>query len=161
MKYQNLKLFEKSLTSHIGCRVFLIQMSSDQERSAILQKIVQGALPQTHSLERFTSDVECREVFDALLSPSLFGGEAVVILDECEAFKKKELEKLSEFLENGLLSGYLLLSSRGKTPLSKVVDKIGVVFDMTEEKPWDRDKRLSETLSEMAKNCLLYTSRCV
>lgn len=152
MKYQNLKLFEKNLFSHDTCRVYLVQMSSDQERSATLQKIVESALPSTHSLERFSKDVECRELFDAMLSPSLFGGDGVVLLDECEALKKKEVEKLTEFLEKGFLAGYLLLGARGKTPLSKVVEKIGLVLDMTEEKPWDRDKRLTETLAEMAKN---------
>jgi DNA polymerase-3 subunit delta len=154
MKYQNLKLFEKSLSGPVSqgsCRVYMVQMASDQERSAALQKIVQAAVPQAHSLERFSSDVECREIFDALLSPSLFGGEVVVLLDECEALRKKEVEKLSEFLEKGSLSGYLLLGARGKTPLSKIVEKMGILLDMTEEKPWDRDKRLAETLADMAK----------
>ena len=149
MKYQNIQLFEKSLS--LSHRVYLVVMPSDQERFAMLQKIVQRAVPPGHSLERFSSDVECRVLFDAMLSPSLFGGDTVVLLDECEAFKKKEVEQLLAFLEKNVLAGYLLLGSRGKTPLSKVVEKTGALLDMSEEKPWDRDKRLAETLIEMAK----------
>ncbi len=147
MKYQNIKLFEKSLS-----RVYLVVMSSDQERASVLQKILLQAIPLKHSLEKFSSDTECRVLVDALLSPSLFGGETVVYLDECESLQKKEAEKLSDFLEKNVLSGYLLLGSRGKTPLSKIVEKVGSLLDMSEEKPWDKEKRVVESVAEMAKN---------
>lgn len=150
MKYQNIKLFEKSLSC--SSRVYLVVMSSDEERSSLLEKILLRATPQEHSVEKFSRDTECRILIDALSSPSLFGGETVVWVDECEALQKKEVEKLSEFLEKSSLSGYLLLGARGKTPLSKIVEKIGVVLDMSEEKPWDKEKRLAETVAEMAKN---------
>lgn len=154
MKYQNVKSFEKHLSSaspdHL-CRVYLVAIADNHERSQVLQSLVQKTLPPDCSLQRFSPDLECHELFDALQSPSLFGGDAVVLLDECEELKKKDVEKLSGFLEKNALCGYLFLGSKGKTPLSKIVEKVGVVLDMTEEKPWDKEKRLAESLSEIAK----------
>lgn len=154
MRYQNIKAFERHLSENSSCekcRVYLVQMSDDKERLNLLNEIICKSIPKNHSLEKFSSSDELREIFDALISPSLFGGQVVVALDECEAFKKKDVETVSEFIEKSSLSGYLLLGSRGKTPLSKVVEKIGLVLDMSEEKPWDKEKRLAETLGEMAK----------
>ncbi len=153
MKYQNVPSFEKHLASaspdHL-CRVYLIAMADDYERSLVLQSLVKRTLAPDCSLQKFSPDLDCRELFDALQSPSLFGGEAVVLFDECEALKKKEAEQIAAFLEKTTLYGYLLLGSRGKTPLSKVVEKIGVVLDMSEEKPWDKEKRISEALAAIA-----------
>lgn len=151
MKHLNLKAFDQSLSAS-SSKVYLSIVPSDQERSKILQDIIKIALPKTYALESFSaSDVELRVVFDALLSPPLFGGEALVILDECETLKKKELEKLGDFLEKNSLSGYLLLGSRGKTALSKVVEKIGVVLDMSDEKPWEKEKESQKLLSPWQK----------
>ncbi len=149
MKYQNIKSFAQHLPKG-GQRVYLVQIASDQERLDLFDTIIDQAIPKDHSLSRFSSDTELREVFDALASPSLFGGDAVVVLDGCEAFKKKEVELLTQFIENNIPSGYLLLGSRGKTPLSKVVEKLGLLLDMSEEKPWEKEKRFGLSLSEIA-----------
>jgi len=129
-------------------------MAEDAEREASLQSIVKRVLPPEGTLQRFSSDVEYHDLIDALQSPSLFGGEAVVVLDECEKLKKKEVEKLSLFLEKSSqgLCGFLLLGARGKTSLIKVIEKAGIVLDMSEEKPWDKEKRLIESLADLAKN---------
>jgi DNA polymerase-3 subunit delta len=125
-------------------------MSDDYERSLVLQSLVKKTLASNCSLQRFSSDLECRELFDALQSPSLFGGDAVVLFDECETLKKSQVEQISGFLEKTAPCGYLLMGSRGKTPLSKVVEKTGIILDMSEEKPWDKEKRLIETLAAIA-----------
>jgi DNA polymerase III subunit delta len=145
MKCQNLKEFEQSIGSF---RIFLIILPSDQERVDLFQKVIQK---MACTVERFTSDLDCRQFFDALLSPSLFGGETLCLLDECEALKKKEADSISEFLEKNLHFGMLLLGSRGKTPLSKIVEKKGLLLDMSEEKPWEKEKRIAQHLSEIAK----------
>lgn len=145
MRCQNLKEFEQSIGS---CRIFLIILPSDQERVDLFQKVIQK---MACTVEKFTSDLDCRELFDALLSPSLFGDETLCLLDECELLKKKEVDSISEFLENNSRFGMMLLGSRGKTPLSKIVEKKGLLLDMSEEKPWEKEKRIAQLLSEIAK----------
>lgn len=155
MKYQNIKAFEKHLASaapHNLCRAYLIAIGDDLERKKALHSLAKILVPPGDSEQRYSgSDAEVRHVTDALQSPNLFGGEPVVVVDECEKWGKKEAEALSDFLERGAFSGYLLLGARGKTPLSKAVEKIGVVLDLSEEKPWDKEKRLAEGLNERAK----------
>ncbi|HSX13822.1 MAG TPA: hypothetical protein VLE96_05320, partial [Chlamydiales bacterium] len=145
MKCQNLKDFEQTIGE---ARVFLVIIPSDQERFDVLQKVIQKipCFAQT-----FSADVDCGALFDALMSPPLFGGQTLALLDECESLKKKEVDMIAEFLEKNSIAGFLLLGSRGKTPLSKVVEKKGVVFDMSEEKPWEKEKRIVDTLCALAK----------
>jgi len=150
MKYQNLKSFEKHLESaspNHFCRVYLVVIPEDQQRGMTLQK-VSSALASSLgvSVEKFSIEDSLHLLFDALLSPSLFGGETVAVLDECESLKKKEIEPLLSLVEKSLQSGYLILGARGKTPLIKAVESSGVVLDLHEEKPWDRDKRLIDFL---------------
>ena len=146
MKYTNLKAFEQA-----SSRIYLVSIPDSQERLSLLEATAKRVLPLGCSLERFSPDQECRELFDALSSPSLFGGEAAILLDECQDLKKKDVESLVSFLEKGALFGFLFLGSSGKTPLAKVVEKVGSFFDMSEEKPWDKEKRISETLASFAK----------
>ena len=88
----------------------------------------------------------CREISDALLSPSLFGGEAVVVLEGGEKLGKKEQETLAECARIALTSGYLLSSVKTKVPFLSLFEKVGVVLDLLEEKPWEKEKRLIEEI---------------
>ncbi len=145
MKYQNFKDFEQSIGT---CRILFVIIPSDQERADVLQKVIKKI---SGTVEAFSPEMDCRAFFDALQSPSLFGGETIVFLDECERLLKKEAEAIGEFLEKNSIVGYLLLGSRGKT-LLKGIEKIGSVLDMNGEKPWEKEKRIKETLIAMAKS---------
>ena len=61
---------------------------------------------------------------------------------------KKDLQALADLIVQSPLYGTLLVGARSKTPLSSAIEKIGVVFDMSEEKPWDKEKRLAEQIVE-------------
>jgi DNA polymerase-3 subunit delta len=150
MKYQNLKSFQKHLSSaapHNLCRVYLIAMADDFERNKALDAILSYLVtPPT----RFSgANCEVRDVLDAMQSMSLLG-ESIVVLDEVEKIAKKSLQLLIDNLN--FSSGYALFGSRSKTALASLVEKEGVILDLLEEKPWDREKRLAEQLSDRAKN---------
>lgn len=151
MKYQNLKSFQKHLSSaapHHLCRVYLVAMADDFERTKALDQILSYLVnPPT----RF-SGVSCSplEVLDAMQSMTLLGGEPIVVVDEVEKMAKKELQTLCDHLN--FSSGYALFGARSKTALAALAEKEGVVLDLLEEKPWDKEKRLSEQLADRAKN---------
>ncbi len=161
MRYQNIKSFQKHLASaaprHLS-RVYLILIADDFERSKALDSILSYLLTPDSSLSRFQgSDLVLRDLFDALQSPPLLGGEPIVVLDEADKLPKKNVQILSESIGSlasmsSGASGYLLIGSRGKTALASVIEKEGVVLDLADEKPWDKEKRLSEQLAERAKN---------
>lgn len=140
MRYQNFKSFEKHLASaapHHLCRLYLVIAGDDWERSKILQSLLRSA-PGGYRADSL----------DALESPSLFGGEPLVVLDGVEKFGKKEAQALSDRMERGLSFGYLFLGASSKTSLSAAVEKEGVVLDLSEEKVWEREKRLAEQLMD-------------
>ncbi|MES2274060.1 MAG: hypothetical protein V4487_07700 [Chlamydiota bacterium] len=156
MRYQNVKSFQKHLSSSAPrlSPVYLIAISDDYERGKRFDEILKILQNSDSLVARFTGvDVSLRDVFDALSTLPLLGGEQVVVFDEVEKLSKKELQTLADFLAQGNLSGYLLIGARGKVShLSGIVEKAGVVLDLTDEKPWDKEKRLAEQLVDKARN---------
>jgi DNA polymerase-3 subunit delta len=150
VRYQNLKSFEKHIASaapNLLCRLYLVAIGDDFERNKALDLILKH-LPSQPT--RF-SGVDCnlKDVLDAMQSESLFG-EPVLVVDEVEKLSKKQLETLAGALTSFV--GYLLFGARSKTAaLSQAVEKEGVILDLLEEKPWDKERRLSEQLIERAK----------
>lgn len=152
MKYQNLRSFQKHLASAAPqnlCRCYLAAVPDDYERAKAIGAI-RSYFPASQAIVFSGSEASCREIADALLSPSLFGGEPMVLIDEAEKMGKKELQALSDLVGHARLCGYLLCGSRSKTLLTASFEKAGVVLDLTEEKPWDKEKRLGEQISERA-----------
>lgn len=149
MKYQNLKSFQKHLASAGSqqlCRVYLVAVQDDFERAKAIDAIL-SYIPT--SPNRFLgSDCNLIDVLDAMQSMSLLG-ESVVVLDEVEKLSKKQVQTLSGHLTAP--AGYVLFGTRSKTALSNAVEKEGVILDLLEEKPWDKEKRLTEQLIERAK----------
>lgn len=150
MKYQNLKAFQKHLASaapHNLCRMYLIAIHDDFERMKAFDAILAYLVtPPT----RFSgADCDLRAFLDAMQSGSLFG-ESIVILDEVEKFSKKQLQTLCDHL--GTPVGYVFFGARSKTALAPLVEKEGIILDLLDEKPWDKEKRLAEQLNDRAKN---------
>lgn len=154
MRYQNFRAFRKHLASaapdHLS-RCYLAVIPDDYERNQAIQAVL-AYFPARPHIFFNGNDAVCRDIADALLSPSLFGGEPVVVLDEAEKMGKKELQALADLAGKSSLYGYLLSASRSKTALSAVFEKAGVVLDLGEEKPWDRERRLAEQIAERVQN---------
>lgn len=151
MKYQNLKSFQKHLSSaapHNLCRLYLIAISDDFERMKAIDAVLSYLVtPPT----RFSgTNCDTREVLDTIHSLSLLGDHPIVVVDEVEKLAKKELQTFTDHL--GTPAGYVLFGARSKTPLTNVIEKEGVVLDLLEEKSWDKEKRLAEQLADRAKN---------
>ncbi len=150
MKYTQLNSFQKHLASaapHHLCRLYLIQVNDDFERTRAIEAILSYLhVPPV----RFSGvDCELRDCLDAMQSLSLLG-ESVVVLDEVEKLGKKQIQTLCDHCSQS--AGYVLFGARSKTALAQVIEKEGVILDLLEEKPWDKEKRLSHQLMERAKN---------
>ncbi len=150
MKYQNLKSFQKHLASaapdHL-CRVYFIAIQDDFERTQVFDAIL--SYLETPPIRFSGVDCDLRTCLDAVHSGSLLG-HSIVVLDEVEKLSKKQMQILCGHL--GLPAGYLLLGARSKTPLAPFAEKEGVILDLLEEKPWDKEKRVAEQLADRAKN---------
>ena len=143
MKYQNLSSFE-SATPNPLCRSYLVIIPDDYERGRAIDKIRFFCGGDPVSFDGTESSL--RQIQDALLSPSFFSVEPVVLIDEAEKMGKKELKSLADLVLQKQSYGYILCGARSKTILNDPFEKEGVVLDLGEEKSWDKEKRLSQTL---------------
>jgi DNA polymerase III, delta subunit len=155
MKYQSVKLFQKHLEAsapHALSRVYLVAMPDDFERKRWLDLLISlVASPDQPLLHLSALDATLSELFTEIDSPSLFASEPVTLIDELEKLSKKQAQGFLDLLARPDLNGYLILGSRGKSPLSSAVEKRGVIFDLCDEKPWEKEKRLTEQLFDRAK----------
>ncbi len=150
MKYTNLKAFQKHLESaspHNFCRVYLIAIPDDFERNKGLDLIL--SYIKGEAVRFAGSDFEMRDYLDATQSGSLFGS-SVVLFDELDKVGKKEVQLIGDALSKS--GATLLFGTRSKTPIAPLIEKEGVILDLLEEKPWDKEKRLIDQLMERGKN---------
>lgn len=139
MRYQSQEALEKHIESafpdhYSSC--YLLLVPSDYERRA-LAKTISHKIKKSY---RYLSGekLEANQVLEASY-PDLFGEAPFCFVDEVEKMGKKEWTALMESLP---LPGLLLLGGRTKVPLSKTFEKEGVILDLTDEKPWDKEKRM-------------------
>lgn len=149
MRYQNLKSFQKHLKSaapHNLCRFYLVAMADDFERAKALNEVLGYFQPEPTRLNCDKSALA--DCMNAMQSMSLFG-ESMVVIDGIEKLSKKEIQTFTDSL--GSASGFVLIGSRSKlSSLFALVEKEGVILDLLDEKPWDKEKRLAEILIERA-----------
>lgn len=149
MKYLNLSGFYKHLESsspnHL-CRLYLIQVQDDYERGKILKKTLSHFSIQPTILKEVTFS-SIQNGFESL---SFFDGEPLLYVDEIDKMSANEAKALQKWMQNPFSFGYFLAGAKGKTILSSSFEKQGVVLDLGEEKPWDKDRRIVEELQKRA-----------
>lgn len=150
MRYHNFRAFCKHLQSaapdHL-CRYYFVAVEDDYERKMAVSAVL-SYFPKSSIVRLSGTSVCCRELIELLFSPSLFGGESLVFLDDADKVGKKEIQTLSSLMSSASPCGYFLSASRSKTILSSTFEKVGVVLDLIDEKPWDKEKRLTEQVGE-------------
>ena len=147
MRYTNRKAFEQHIASSTTLlRLYAVASSDEQMRKEAIDLIL-AKLPKDVLIEKIPGEgASLGLVLNALESRNLLGSEPIVILDDAD---KKLLESLVPYCKT-LSFGYLLIGSKTKGPIA-FVDECGAICDLTEEKPWERDKRLLDSLHAMAK----------
>ena len=146
MKLSTTAAFEKHLREafpdHLA-PVFILAIPCDFERQLMAQKIVEmihRTDPSAHVLKFSEAPIEA--VLSHLNSPGLFSKHAVAIYDPAS-----KDDKLIHYVQSPALGAFLLLGSRDMKTLSDVYQKGKkeiVVLDLSDEKPWDRERRLQD-----------------
>ena len=134
-------------------RCYLLVIVDDYERDKAARMVISSLLVDGASPLFFNgAELVMRDLYDALQSPSLFGGESVVFVDEAEKIGKKDLQTLATQIADLQFYGFLILGARFKTSLLPIVEQSGVVFDLTDEKPWDKERRTIEQINRRGQN---------
>ncbi|MBX9744723.1 MAG: hypothetical protein K2X08_05880 [Chlamydiales bacterium] len=149
MKYSNIHLFRKDLEAaapHALSRVYLIAVPDDFERKRWLDAVASLVLSPDQPLVRWSAaDASLSELFTEIDSFSLFTPNPVTLIDEVEKLSKKQAQGFIDLLQIDL-RGHLLLGARSKSSLYSAVEKRGVILDLCDEKPWEKEKRLTDQI---------------
>jgi DNA polymerase-3 subunit delta len=156
VKLHNVAAFEKHLQEAFPDNlspIYLVVTSCDFERKKMIEKITTLLLRKDPGCHIVTYDGEVtpiETVLDHLNTRSLFGGCAAAILDPVP----KE-DKLLHYITKPNHGSFLILGSPVMKSLSDLYQKGKkemIVLDLSEEKPWEKERRLNEWLFKEAKS---------
>ncbi len=134
------------------CSMYLIIVPDDYERSQVLNYSKRFFLKDGVSCTKFDGqELSYQKIHEESDSLSLFSETPLFIIDNIH--KLKDLKKVSNLIEN-FKGGFFLLATpmlKGVEFLEKIVEKNGVIFDLSKEKPWERNDRIEKMLFSKAK----------
>ena len=155
MRYLNINLLKKHFESPDSDKIknYLIVIADIYEREKIVKFILNKIDIKKFNLSRFSNDSKLAEIINAFQSPSLLGGEPLIIIDDLENFSKSEIQNLNSFIKNNDV--YLIIGSQNKLQSSilySTIEKKGLVFDLSGEKIWEKEKRIANFIVEKCIN---------
>ncbi len=159
MKYNQLKAFEKHLEgaapSHFA-PVYLVISKDDFNRRLGYERLISHLLgKQTENslaLSVYEADkVDIDKVLQDLDSLGFFSSKRVVVIHHAENLLKAATEKLLNYYTNPNPSVYLVLTATSisaATNFYKKSELVGVLLEIAEEKPWEKEKTLKDWIDQ-------------
>lgn len=144
---------ERSFPHDIRDLYFLI-VEDAFERKKIIENII-CYLPKksTFSIVKLSEKHTLQEILTEIETFSIFDEKKIVVVDRLELFKKSEIQLIVKHLNKMGSSSFLILAcgdKRDLLTLENSVNKRGIILDLSEEKPWDRKKRISTLITSQA-----------
>lgn len=156
MKYQSVEAFKKHLQEaypeHLSSVYMVLGMSPEERKkiTAAITFLLKKKVPKTLFFSQGAGEASLERLLEPLNTRPLFGEEVIVILEGIEDLKKEENEKLLKMIENPPSFGSLILCGNSFSHYQKAKKNV-VVCDLTEEKPWEKEKRLKSWAALQAK----------
>jgi DNA polymerase-3 subunit delta len=163
MKYTNLRAFEKHLEesapNHFTPLYMLLDKDSFSRKAAsdkLIEALLKGEKKRELSQTQFQADEQSiHEILSELDSPGFFAQRRVILINQAEKLTKASLEKLDPYFAKLPPQTYLILSCNAlsaSTNFYKKIEKAGVILDIAEEKPWEKEKTLQSWVITEAAN---------
>lgn len=159
MKYDNLKAFEKHLESaspdHFS-GVYLILSKDAYDGKEASQILLNHLLPKERDLSLCTLDgahASAEDILTELNSLSFFVQKKAVWVQQADKIRKPVQEALEPYIVNFHRSVYLIFTASSllkTTSFYKKIEKAGIVLELPELKPWEKERRLIEWVSKQA-----------
>ncbi len=155
MKYSNLKAFEKHLTgskpNHFA-QTYLILCKEAFERKTAVDALIAAFFQEKKEAElgvkHFEPEhAELNDILRELNARSFFSERKLVIVHQTDKPLKALLDGLLAYLSHPNKDTYLILAAPSinhATNFYKQAEKIGVVLEVAEEKPWEKEKTMVE-----------------
>lgn len=152
MKYSSLKAFEKHLESaapiHLS-RIYTLFIKDKSDRTIALQKLLSFLVPKEKQAQTMikTFDSASVSLIEELETFPLFAKNRVVIVNDISSIKNIK-ENLETYLKKPDPITYLVLlgDTSAKNSLLKSLEKYGVILEVPEEKPWEKERSTQEWL---------------
>ena len=161
MRYDNLRAFEKHLEGaapqHFSPIYFILGKDPSECQEAIhllLRLLLPSPEMRDFGLTTFEGgQVEENALANALYSGSFFAKSRVIWIQQVEKLKKSLQENLEKYFHRPPPAQYLLLSATSwqkNTAFYRAVEKGGIILDLVEVKPWEKEKQLIAWVSKQA-----------
>lgn len=159
MKYDNVRAFEKHLESaspqHFA-GIYLILGKEPVEIKEATDLLLRHLLPQGRDLGLYIFEgpsSTASEILTELNSISFLAQKRVIWIQQADKLKKEVQESLETYMNRPPRQTFLILTAttlhKGST-FYKKCEKAGVVLEIPELKPWEKEKRVTEWLSKKA-----------
>lgn len=157
MKYTNLAAFEKHLLSAapdhfadiytiLGKESFVCKQATDRLTSLVLKKETSPEL-SLHVFDGEKHQVDL--ILEELETLAFFSKKRVIIVQNADAFDKASTLKLEAYCSSPNRTACLVIVAAAlnkATTFYKKLEKTGIVLDIVEEKPWEREKSIGDWL---------------
>lgn len=155
MKLTQLRAFEKHIEGAapkhfsllyiiLGKDPFQRKMAIDQLTLALRKSSSQGSFElQTLDAERLST----RELMQELNAMSLFVVQRAIVVENADKLDKESMTALEHYFEKPNRSIFLILTASSLhhgTNFYKKSEKIGIVLEFPEEKPWEKERSTQE-----------------
>lgn len=161
MKYDQLRAFEKHLEgaapNHFSS-LYLIMSKDDGERKiatdVVVQALLAGRSNRALCLAAFDGDnASAEEILSEIDTLSFLTDRKVILVENADKLKKAATEALQATFGRGHRSHYLVIAAgtiNRSTNFYKKAEKEGIILDIAEAKPWEKEKRCVEWIIQKA-----------
>jgi DNA polymerase III subunit delta len=156
LRFQQIAPFQKHLQTSLQMsqapKAYLIVYAQREERRRILENIIENLQKTFEGASASFLDAEevpWSQVADQLNTRSFFASHVIVVWDGIKQLSDKAQEAVLHYLQHPSDSAFLLLGGESAKVFSKVYKDAKqelVVLDLSEEKPWDKQKRLQQEI---------------
>ncbi len=156
MKYTNIKSFESHLRESSKQHLMDLYLICDKEdftcRLLVKHIVTLSDLGQPKVL--LGEDVSLATLETYLFGMSLFTDKEIVIIHQIHKLKKPILDALARFLDHPNPGIRLILTCRERDQhlFFKKAEKAGVILDLLQEKPWEKEERLAKWIEQSVRS---------
>lgn len=156
MKLTQLRAFEKHLEgaspNHFSLLYIILGKDSFQRKMAI-DRLVLALRKGSSSFEFQTLDAErisTKELMQELNAMALFAMQRAIVIENADKLDKESMTALEHYFEKPNRSIFLILTASSLhhgTNFYKKSEKIGIVLEFPEEKPWEKERSVQEWIA--------------
>ncbi|NGX35037.1 MAG: hypothetical protein K1060chlam1_01405 [Candidatus Anoxychlamydiales bacterium] len=146
MRYLNITFFKKHFENPLfdKIKIYLVVIPNLYEREKIISYILKKINIKNFNLSKFSKENKLSKIVNTFQSPSLLGGEPLVIIEDIASFAKQDIQNLNSYLKVNDVNIIIGACSRQEASLLySTIEKKGLVFDLSSEKIWEKEKRIA------------------